>query len=392
MRDVVIVGAARTPQGKMNGALSSLSAVELGVVAAKAALTASGVDRSEIKHCLFGQVLQAGAGQNPARQIAIGAGLGWDVVSTTINKLCLSGSSAIIDAARLVQAGEADVVLAGGTESMSQAPHLMVGSRKGYNFGDIVVRDHMALDGLADAFDKASMGACTQVHTSDRGIDRAAQDEIAAESHRRAAAATASGTFTDEIAPVTMVDRKGNETVIVADEGIRPETTTESLARLKPAFDAAGTITAGNSSQISDGAAAVVVASAEYAQQHGLQVLARVVAWGIVAGPDNSLLSQPSAAITAALAKSNWSLDQLDVIEINEAFASVALQSMKDLGLSSDRVNKEGGAISLGHPIGASGTRLVVHAVHQLNKSGGGKAAIALCGGGGQGDAILLQA
>ena len=268
MHEVVVVGAARTPQGKMNGSLASLSGVELGVIASRAALERSGVKTSHVKNCLFGEVLQAGLGQNPARQIAIGSGLGWDTVSTTINKLCLSGSTAVIDAARLIATGEADVVLAGGTESMSQAPHLLIGSRKGFNFGDVVVKDHMALDGLSDAFDKTSMGACTQVHTDQKQISREAQDAYAALSHKRAAAAIDSDAFEAELAAVVIRDRKGNETVVSVDEGVRADTTVETLSKLKPAFDPNGTITAGNSSQISDGAAAVVLASREYAEHH----------------------------------------------------------------------------------------------------------------------------
>lgn len=390
MTKAVIIGARRTPQGRMLGSLASLSAIDLGVIASKAALEDAKVNTSDVEYCLFGNVLQAGLGQNPARQVAIGAGLGWDTVSITTNKLCLSGSTSIMDAARLITSGEAEVVLAGGMESMTNAPHLLMNSRKGHTYGDVKMIDHMAEDGLSDAFDKISMGSSTQQYTDKHSeITRAAQDEYAALSHQRAAKASDSGVFEKELAVVEITDRKGNITLVNTDEGVRPETTVETLGRLRPAFSKEGTITAGNASQISDGAAAVVVVSEEYANKHGHEILATIEGYATVAGPDNSLLSQPANAIDKALAKTGWAMNDLKMIEINEAFASVALRSMNQLGVDESQVNIHGGAISLGHPIGASGTRLVVHSVHQLLN--GDRAAIALCGGGGQGDAILLS-
>lgn len=385
----VIVGVARTPQGKLQGSLSEFSAVQLGTFAAKAAIERSGVPVEDFEYCLMGNVLQAGSGQNPARQIAIHAGLPWSTISLTINKLCLSGSTAVIDAARLIATGEAKVVLAGGTESMSNAPHLLIGSRSGYLYGDVIIKDHTALDGLTDAFDEESMGSCTQRHTDQKGIGREQMDEYSALSHQRAALAAQSGSFKAEIVPVTKTDRKGNQTIIELDEGVRAETTVEGLAKLKPAFKKDGTITAGNSSQISDGSSALVVVSESYAREKGLKPIAVILGHGMVAGPDNSLVSQPAEAIKKALSASGTELQELGHIEINEAFASVALQSMLELGADSKVVNPAGGAIALGHPIGASGARLTIHAALSVAKSGT-KAAIGLCGGGGQGDAIVL--
>ena len=391
MNQPVIIGARRTPQGKMLGSLSPMSAIQLGVVASEAAVADSGVDPQNIQICLFGNVLQAGLGQNPARQVAIGAGLSWQTVSITTNKLCLSGSTAIMDAARMINTGEAELILAGGMESMTNAPHLLMNSRKGHAFGDVAMVDHMANDGLADAFDKISMGSSTQHYTDQqKSITREAQDSYSALSHQRAADAISNSVFEPEIAPVEITDRKGNTTVIDTDEGVRADTTVESLGRLRPAFSKDGSITAGNASQISDGAAAVLVCSEEYAVKNGHKILAHIEDFATVAGPDNSLLSQPANAITKALEKTGWEIMDLKMIEINEAFASVALKSMNQLGVDENVVNIHGGAISLGHPIGASGARLVVHAVHQLEK--GEKAAVSLCGGGGQGDAILLRA
>lgn len=385
----VIVSAVRTPQGKMQGQLSSFSAVELGVIAAKAALFRSGVKVANFQNCIMGNVLQAGSGQNLARQIAIGAGLPWNTVSTTLNKLCLSGSSAVIDAVRLITSGEAEVVMAGGTESMSNAPHLLMGSRRGYLYGDVVVKDHTAIDGLTDAFDSESMGACTQRHTDQREISREQQDAYAARSHQRAHLAMQSGAMSEEITPVVRIDKKAGEVIIDTDEGVRPESTAESLDRLKPAFSSTGSITAGNSSPISDGACALVIVSESYARRNGLKPMAVILGYGMVAGPDNSLLSQPSSAISSALAKTGKNIEDFGLIEINEAFASVALQSMLELGADERIVNPDGGAIAIGHPIGASGARLVAHAAHFVNNSGL-QAAVGLCGGGGQGDAILL--
>jgi acetyl-CoA C-acetyltransferase len=388
--DVVILSAARTPFGKILGSLASQSAVQLGTTAVRRALEQSGVDAADVDAVIFGQVLQAGAGQNPARQTAIGAGIGWDVPATTINKVCLSGLAAVIDAARLIRAGEATVVVAGGQESMTNAPHLLPGSRAGWTYGSIEALDSAAYDGLTDAFDKISMGASTEQYTEKLGLTREAQDTFAASSHQRAGAAAASGVFDDEIAPVTIPQRKGDPVVVSADEGVRPDSTVEVLARLRPSFAAEGTLTAGNSSPLSDGAAALVLTSRENAERLGLDWLAVVGASGQVAGPDNSLHSQPSNAIRAALTRSGWSVDDLDLIEINEAFAAVALQSMADLDLHPEKVNIHGGAIALGHPIGASGARLAGHAAHELARRGSGRAGVALCGGGGQGEGLLL--
>jgi acetyl-CoA C-acetyltransferase len=385
----VIVSALRTPQGKIQGQLSSFSAVDLGVSAATAAIVASGVPASDFEYCLMGNVLQAGSGQNPARQIAIRAGLPWSTIAITLNKLCLSGSSAVIDAARLIATGEAQVVLAGGSESMSSAPHLVMGSRRGFLYGDVVMKDHTAIDGLTDAFDDESMGSCTQRHTDEKSMTRLEQDEYAADSHQRAAKAKAAGVFAAEISPISLTDRKGNQTLISEDEGVRPESTAESLGQLKPAFAIDGTITAGNASPISDGATALVIVSESYAKKLGLRPLARIIGYGMVAGPDNSLLSQPSRAIAKALAAANTELSEVGLIEINEAFASVALQSTRELGADPEIVNPHGGAIAIGHPIGASGARLVAHAAHYVSGSGK-KAAVGLCGGGGQGDAVVL--
>ncbi|KRC46666.1 acetyl-CoA acetyltransferase [Leifsonia sp. Root227] len=389
-QDVVILSAARTPQGKILGALATQSAVQLGAVALRKALDESGVGADAVDAVIFGQVLQAGAGQNPARQTAIAAGIGWNVPAVTINKVCLSGLAAVIDAARLIRAGEATVVVAGGQESMTNAPHVLPGSRKGWTYGSIAALDSAAHDGLTDAFDGISMGASTEGYTSKLGLTREAQDAFAASSHQRAGAAAASGVFDDEIAPVSIPQRKGDPVVVSADEGVRPNSTAETLAGLRPSFAEGGTLTAGNSSPLSDGAAALVLTSRENAERLGLEWLAVVGASGQVAGPDNSLHSQPSNAIAAALGRAEWSVDELDFVEINEAFAAVALQSMADLGLDAVRVNIHGGAIALGHPIGASGARLAGTAAHELARRGSGKAAVALCGGGGQGEALLL--
>ena len=387
-RDVVILAGARTPLGKLNGALSPLTAVELGAAALRAAIERSHVDAADIDAVIFGQVLQAGSGQGPARQTSIAAGIGWNVPAITINKLCLSGLTAVIDAARLIRTGEAEVVAVGGQESMSNAPHLLMGSRKGWQYGSIEALDHMANDGLEDAFDRVSMGLSTERHNVPLGISRGDQDKIAAASHQRAAAAA--DLLAEEIIPVTIHGRKG-DVVVSSDEGIRPDSTQESLAGLKPAFSPEGTITAGNSSPISDGAAALIVASRDYAEAHNLEWLALVGAAGQVAGPDNSLHAQPAHAIAAALERGEWETSDLDFIEINEAFAAVALHSSRALGVSNDIVNIHGGAIALGHPIGASGARLALHAAYELKRRGSGRAAVSLCGGGGQGEALLLS-
>ena len=388
--DVVILSATRTPQGKLRGQLGSLTAVQLGAAALSAAVERAAVNVDDIGQVIFGQVLQAGAGQNPARQTSIAAGLGWKTPAVTVNKVCLSGLAAIVDAARLIRLGEANVVAAGGQESMTNAPHILCGSRMGWAYGTVSALDSAAHDGLTDAFDAESMGASTERHNSRLAIGRTEQDEVSAASHVRAAAAMEAGIFADEIAPVTIPQRNGSELIIDTDEGVRANTTVETLAGLRPAFDPAGTITAGNSSPLSDGASAVILASRAWAEKNGHTWLAVLDRSGHVAGPDNSLHSQPSRAIAAALDNAGWTADSLDFAEINEAFAAVCLRSTAELGLSHDIVNIHGGAIALGHPIGASGARLVVHAAHELARRGSGRAAVALCGGGGQGDALLL--
>ncbi|SHJ53624.1 acetyl-CoA C-acetyltransferase [Nocardiopsis flavescens] len=387
----VIVGGARTPTGRLLGSLAGFSAVDLGGFAIKGALDSAGIAGDQVEYVIMGQVLQAGAGQIPSRQAAVKAGIPMNVPSVTVNKVCLSGLDAIALADQLISAGEFDVVVAGGMESMTNAPHLLPKSRHGYKYGSIEVLDATAHDGLTDAFEGDSMGASTERHNAKLGIGRREQDEFAARSHRRAAAAAEKGLFDAEIVPVEIPQRKGDPVVFAHDEGVRPDTTAESLGRLRPAFDRDGTITAGSSSQISDGAAAVVVMSRARAQELGLPVLAEIGAHGNVAGPDNSLHSQPSNAIGHALAKAGREVADLDLIEINEAFAAVGIQSIKDLGVSADIVNVNGGAIAVGHPIGASGARIALHLVHELRRRGGGLGAAALCGGGGQGDALLFS-
>ena len=388
--DVVIVGGARTPQGRLNGQLASFTAVDLGAMAIAGALEKSGVDVDSVNAVIMGHVIQAGCGQNPARQTALKAGIGWDVPTVTINKVCLSGLTAVIDAARLIRSGEATVVVAGGQESMTRGPHLLPGSRQGWTYGNIQAIDSVANDGLTDAFDNESMGASTERGNIGLGINRADQDAVAAASHQRAAAAMEAGVFDVEIVPVTVPQRKGEPIVLSQDEGVRPTTTVESLAGLRPAFDPAGTITAGNSSPLSDGAAALVLTTRAHAEEKSLTILAVVGQPGQVAGPDNSLHSQPSRAIEQALERAGWQTSDLDFVEINEAFGSVACQSLKDLDYPLENCNIHGGAIALGHPIGASGARLALHAAHELGRRGTGKAAVSLCGGGGQGEALLL--
>jgi acetyl-CoA C-acetyltransferase len=390
-RQPVIVGGARTPVGRLLGSLASKSASDLGGVAISAALERAGVRPDQVEYVIMGQVLQAGAGQIPARQAAVAAGIPMTVPALTVNKVCLSGLDAIALAAQAIRLGEHDVVVAGGMESMTRAPHLLPSSRAGHKYGPFEVLDSMALDALTDAFDHLSMGESTENSGRKLGITRAEQDEFAALSHQRAAAAVKDGLFTAEIAGVTIPQRGGEQLTVTEDEGIRPNTTAESLAKLKPAFAKDGTITAGTASQISDGAAAVVVMSAEAAERAGLKVLAEIGAHGNVAGPDNSLHSQPSNAISQALAKAGKLVSDLNLIEINEAFAIVAIQSMRDLGVTPDIVNVNGGAIALGHPVGASGARIAVHLMYELGRRGGGLGAAGLCGGGGQGEALLLQ-
>lgn len=388
--DVVIVAAARTPQGRLKGQLAPLTSVQLGSIAIKGALEQGGIPAGAVDAVLVGQVLPAGAGQNPARQAAIGAGIGWDVHASSVNKVCLSGLTAIIDGSRMLRLGDATVVVAAGMESMTRSPHLLAGSRDGWAYGSIEVLDHMAYDGLTDAYDRESMGASTERHNDRFEITREAQDAVAARSHQRAAAAQADGAFDAEIVPVEIPQRKGSPVVVTKDEGIRPDTTVDTLAALRPAFAEGGSITAGNSSQISDGASAVVLTTRSHADENGWPVLAVVGAAGQVAGPDNSLHAQPARAIEQACARQGITAQDLDLVEINEAFGAVVARSQAELGLSDEIVNRQGGGIAIGHPIGASGNRLVVHAVHELVRRGGGTAAVALCGGGGQGDALIL--
>ncbi|MFJ3087133.1 acetyl-CoA C-acetyltransferase [Streptomyces sp. NPDC086838] len=387
----VIVAGARTPMGRLLGSLKTFSGADLGGIAIKAALDRAGIGGDQVEYVIMGQVLQAGAGQIPARQAAVKAGIPMNVPALTVNKVCLSGLDAIALADQLIRAGEFDVVVAGGQESMTNAPHLLPKSREGHKYGAIEMLDSMAYDGLTDAYENIPMGESTEKHNTRLGLDRAAQDEIGALSHQRAAAAQKNGLFEAEITPVEIPQRKGDPVLFSKDEGIRPETTVESLGKLRPAFAKDGTITAGTSSQISDGAAAVVVMSKAKAEELGLDWIAEIGAHGNVAGPDNSLQSQPSNAIRHALKKEGIGVEDLDLIEINEAFAAVAVQSMKDLGVTSDKVNVNGGAIALGHPIGMSGARVVLHLALELKRRGGGTGAAALCGGGGQGDALILR-
>lgn len=388
--DIVIVAAARTPQGRLKGQLAPFTAPQLGALAIRGALARGGVAPASVDAVILGQVLAAGSGQNPARQAAVGAGLGWDVPATSVNKVCLSGLTAIIDAKRMIAVGDAAVVVAGGMESMTRAPHLLMGSRDGWTYGSVEVLDHMAVDGLTDAYDGVSMGLSTERRNPGLGLSRADQDHVAALSHQRAAAAVEAGVFDAEIVEVEVPQRKGDPLRLTRDEGIRPETTVETLASLRPAFSPDGDITAGNASPISDGAAAVVVTTRSRADAEGWTVLAVIGSAGQVAGPDNSLHSQPALALSQALKRQGMAAADLDLIEINEAFGAVVAQSRRELGVDDAVVNVHGGGIAIGHPIGASGARLVVHAVHELARRGGGSAGVALCGGGGQGEALIL--
>jgi acetyl-CoA C-acetyltransferase len=388
----VIVSSARTPIGKLSGGFASLSATDLGGRAIAAALARAGIAPDTIDAVIMGQVLQAGAGQITARQAAVAGGLPLTVPALTINKVCLSGVNAIYLADQMIQAGDAEIVVAGGMESMTNAPYLLPNARAGYRMGNGELVDSMINDGLWCAFDAVHMGAGTETYVGQvGGITREAQDDLAAKSHERAAAAQKEGRFAEEIAPVEIAQRRGDPIVIDADEGVRPGTTTESLAGLRPAFSKDGTITAGNASQISDGAAAVIVTSAAVAERLGLEPLAELVGFGMVAGPDPSLLHQPSNAIRNALERSRLSRSDIDLFEINEAFAAVGLASMSDLGITDAVVNVNGGAIALGHPVGMSGTRIVITLVNELRRRGGGTGAAALCGGGGQGDAAIVR-
>ena len=391
MSGSVIVAGARTPMGRLLGALKDFSAADLGGVAIKGALEKAGVAPEQVDYVIMGQVLQAGVGQIPARQAAVKGGIPMSVPALTINKVCLSGIDAIALADQLIRAGEFDIVVAGGMESMTQAPHFLPKSREGVKFGDVSLVDSMSYDGLWDVFTTQAMGALTEACNAELGISREDQDSFSARSHQRAAEAWKNGVFDDEVVPVEIPQRKGDPVVFKDDEGIRSDTTTESLGKLRPAFAKDGTITAGSSSQISDGAAAVVVMSKAKAEELGLTWLAEIGAHGVVAGPDSTLQSQPSAAIRKACEKEGISPSDLDLVEINEAFASVGIKSMRDLGMADEQVNVNGGAIALGHPIGMSGARIVLHLALELGRRGGGTGVAALCGGGGQGDALVVK-
>ena len=386
----VIVAASRTAIGKLSGAFASLSAMDLGGAAIKSILDKTGVDPATIDVVLMGQVIQAGQGQITARQAAVKGGVPMSVNATTINKVCLSGLQTIYLADLMIKTGEAEIIVAGGMESMTNAPYLLPGARAGYRIGDQKVVDSMMFDGLTCAFDQCAMGLSTERYNDGR-ITRARQDEFSARSHQLAAAAMASGKFAEEIVGVAIPQRKGDPIIVDTDEGVRAETTAESLGQLRPAFDKDGTITAGNASQISDGGAAVLVMSEQRAKDLGLTPIGELVSYGQVAGPDASLLNQPSHAIQKAAAKAGLDVKSIDLFEINEAFAAVGLASVDDLGIDESKVNVNGGAIALGHPIGMSGTRLALTALHELRRRGGGTAAVALCGGGGQGDAAVLR-
>ena len=392
MAGSVIISGARTPIGKLSGAFKDLTAMDLGGIAIKAALERSGVTGDQVDYVIMGHVLQAGQGQMTARQAAVKGGIPMDVPSLTINKVCLSGLDAIGLADQLIRAGECDIVVAGGMESMTNAPYLLPKARAGYRYGNAEIVDATFHDGLFDAFDKVPMGEGTERHQANFApMTREEQDEFAARSHELAAAAIKDGRFDEEIVPVELAQRKGDPIVVREDEGVRPGTTAESLATLKPAFTKDGSISAGNASQISDGAAAVIVMSKAKAEQLGLTWLAEIGAHGMVAGPDNSLQEQPANAIRKALAKEGLSVDDVDLFELNEAFAAVGIASTRALGVDPAKVNVNGGAIALGHPIGASGARVVLHLAFELRRRGGGLGAAALCGGGGQGDALLLR-
>jgi acetyl-CoA C-acetyltransferase len=391
MSGTVIVAGARTPIGKLSGALGGFAATELGGFAIAGALERAGLTPEQVDYVFMGQVILAGTGQITARQAAAKAGIPMSVPSTTVNKVCLSGLNAIYLADLMINAGEAEIVVAGGMESMTQAPYLLPGARGGYRIGDQTLVDSMMYDGLFCAFDNCAMGLGTERYNGADGVSRERQDAFSALSHERAAAAIKEGRFADEIVPVSVPQRKGDPLVVDTDEGVRPETTAESLAKLRPAFDKSGTITAGNASQISDGGAAVIVMSKAKADELGITPLGELVSYGQVAGPSPSLLHQPSHATTVALDKAGLKVSDIDLFEINEAFAAVGCASAADLGISDDIVNVNGGAIALGHPVGMSGTRLALTSLLELKRRGGGTAAVSLCGGGGQGDAAVLR-
>jgi len=388
---IVILSGARTPIGKLSGALASFSAVQLGGVAIAAALERARLQGAQVDYVYMGHVLQAGAGQITARQAAVNGGIPMDVPATTVNKVCLSGMDAIYQADRRIRAGDAEIVVAGGMESMTNAPHLLPGARAGYRIGDGTIVDSMMYDGLYCAFDQCAMGEGTERYSQAHGIEREHMDAMAAESHRRADAAQQAGLFEQEITTVAVPQRRGDALVVAHDEGVRGETTIESLAGLRPAFDRNGHITAGNASQISDGASATIITTMEVAERLGVTPLAEILGYGQVAGPDASLLHQPSRAIKDALKRTGLEVADLDLFEINEAFAAVGVASADDLGISMDVVNVNGGAIAIGHPLGMSGNRITLHLALELARRGGGTGAAALCGGGGQGDAIIVR-
>ena len=387
----VIVAGARTPMGRMSGSLKGFSGSDLGGFAIKGALEKAGVSGDQVDYVIMGQVLTAGEGQIPARQAAIKGGIPKNVPALTVNKVCLSGIDAIALADQLIRAGEFEIVVAGGQESMTNAPHLLPKSREGIKYGDTKLKDSMAYDGLHDTITDQAMGALTETHNGEGGFTREEQDAFAAASHQKAAQAWADGKFADEVVPVEIPQRKGDPVVFDTDEGVRGDTTAESLGRLRPAFAKDGTITAGSASQISDGAAAVVVMSKTKAEELGLTWLAEIGAHGVVAGPDSTLQAQPANAIEAAAKKEGIDVGALDVIEINEAFAAVGLASTKQLGIDPAKVNPNGGAIAMGHPLGMSGARITLALAHELKRRGGGVGAAALCGGGGQGDALIVR-
>ena len=391
MSGSVIVAGARTPIGKLSGALGGFAATELGGFAIAAALERAGVAPDQVDYVFMGQVILAGSGQITARQAAANAGIPISVPSSTINKVCLSGLNAIYLADLMINAGEADIIVAGGMESMTQAPYLLPGARAGYRIGDGKLVDSMMYDGLFCAFDQCAMGLGTERYNGADGVSRERQDAFSALSHERAATAIKEGKFAEEIVPVEVPQRKGDPLVVDTDEGVRGDTTADSLAKLRPAFDKEGTITAGNASQISDGGAAVIVMSRAKAEELGVTPLGELVSYGQVAGPNPSLLHQPSHATQVALGKAGLGVGDIDLFEINEAFAAVGVASADDLGIDSDIVNVNGGAIALGHPVGMSGTRLALTSLLELKRRGGGTAAVSLCGGGGQGDAAILR-
>lgn len=392
MSGSVIVAGARTPIGRLLGGLKSRSAADLGGVAIKGALEKAGVAPEQVDYLIMGQVILAGAGQNPARSAGIAAGLPLDLPSITINKVCLSGLNAIAMADQLIRAGEVEIVVAGGMESMTNAPHLLPKSREGFKYGDVPLVDSMAYDALYDQLTQQAMGGLTeQCNAEGIKLTRQEQDEFAARSHQRAAEAWKNGVFDEEVVPVEIPQRKGDPVVVSQDEGVRGDTTAESLSKLRPAFAKDGTITAGSASQISDGAAAVVVMSKAKAEELGLTWLAEIGAHGMVAGPDSTLQMQPANATVKACEKEGITTDDLDLVEFNEAFAAVGIESARELGLDDGKVNVNGGAIALGHPVGMSGTRIVLHLALELKRRGGGVGAAALCGGGGQGDALIVR-